>query len=59
MIRQIGYENIWIVAAASKIYSLPLQTLFVDTGDEEVNQNLRGYRKVIVGWQEKLVCRVL
>jgi predicted polyphosphate/ATP-dependent NAD kinase len=59
VIRQIGLENIHVVAAAGKIYSLPGQTLFVDTGDEELNNRLRGYRKVIVGWQETLVCRVM
>lgn len=59
VIRQIGPQNILVVAAASKIYALPGQALFVDTGDEELNAQLRGYRKVIVGWQETLVCRVL
>ncbi len=58
VIRQIGPENIWVVAAASKIYSLPDQCLFVDTGDEELNAQLRGYRRVLVGWQETLVCEV-
>lgn len=59
VIQQIGVQNILVVATASKIYSLPSQSLFVDTGDEKVNETLRGYRKVIVGWQETLVCRVL
>lgn len=59
VLRQIARENIWIVAAASKIYSLPEQSLYVDTGDEAADERLRGYWKVIVGWQESLVCRVL
>ncbi|MDL2253917.1 ATP-NAD kinase family protein [Ruminococcaceae bacterium OttesenSCG-928-I18] len=58
VIRQIGLDNLWVVAAASKIYSLPDQCLYVDTGDAELNEELRGYRKVIVGWQETLVCEV-
>lgn len=59
VIRQIGLNNIWIVAAAGKIYSLPSQTLFVDTGDNSLNDLIRGYIKVIVGWQETLVCKVM
>lgn len=58
VLRQIGLDNIWVVAAASKIYSLPDQSLYVDTGDETLDAQLRGYRQVIVGWQEALVCRV-
>lgn len=58
VIRQIGFENIKVVASASKIYSLQNQQLFVDTGDSELDNELRGYRKVIVGWQETLVCKV-
>lgn len=58
VIRNIGFENILIVAAGSKIYSLPDQTLLVDTGDPELDEELRGYRKVITGWQETLICRV-
>ncbi|HHW93468.1 MAG TPA: ATP-NAD kinase family protein [Clostridiaceae bacterium] len=59
VIRQIGLENLVVVAAASKIFSLPDQTLYVDSGDESLNEEIRGYMKVIVGWQETLVCRVM
>jgi predicted polyphosphate/ATP-dependent NAD kinase len=58
VIRRIGLDHLWIVAVAGKIYSLPDQSLFVDTGDESLDDALRGYRKVIVGWQETLVCRI-
>ncbi len=58
VIKQIGIENIWVVATASKIYSLPDQSLYVDTSDNELDNELRGYRRVIVGWQEYLVCKV-
>lgn len=58
VIRNIGLDNIWIVAAASKIHSLPGHRLFVDTGDQDLNEALQGYRKVVVGWQEMLVCKV-
>ena len=59
VIRHIGLDHIWVVAAARKIYELDNQSLYVDTGDLELNESLRGYRKVIVGYQETLVCQVL
>ncbi len=59
IIRRVGRENIWIIAAASKIYGLPEQTLYVDTGDPDLDEELRGYWRVIVGWQETLICRVM
>lgn len=59
VIRQIGTKNICVVAAAAKIFALPQQSLFVDTGDTALDQSLRGYQRVTVGWQEQLVCRVL
>ncbi len=58
VIRQIGLDNVWVVAAASKIYSLPDQCLFVDTGDAALNADLRGYKRVVVGFGETLVCEV-
>lgn len=58
VIRAVGLENIWVIAAASKIYFLPDQTLLVDTGDEKLNDSLRGYIRVSVGWQETLICSV-
>ena len=58
VIRQVGVENVLVVAAASKIYALPDQSLYVDTGNEALDEMLRGYRKIIIGWQESLVCRV-
>ncbi len=59
VIRHIGLDHIWVVAAARKIYELDNQNLYVDTGDVDLNESLRGYRKVIVGYQETLVCQVL
>lgn len=59
VIRQVGLEHIWVVATGGKIYGLPNQQLYVDTGDPRLDQALRGYRRVIVGWQEALVCNVL
>lgn len=58
IIKLIDKPNIWIVATADKIYTLPGNTLRVDTSDEELDMKLSGYYKVIVGWQEQIVCAV-
>ncbi len=59
IIRRVGSDNIIVIATPSKIYSLMLKPLLVDTGDEEVDQRLRGYRKVVTGYREEIVCKVL
>jgi len=59
IIRRVGSDNIIVIATPGKIYSLMLKPLLVDTGDEEVDQLLRGYRKVVTGYREETVCNVL
>jgi predicted polyphosphate/ATP-dependent NAD kinase len=58
VIRRVGSDNIIVIATPSKIYSLMLKPLLVDTGDEDVDQRLRGYRKVVTGYGEETVCKV-
>lgn len=58
VIRLIEKDNLWIVASADKIYGLEGSTLVVDTSDSELDKEIAGYRKVIVGWQERIVCKV-
>lgn len=59
VIRAVGINNIWVAATGSKIFALPNHQLYVDTGDEKLDEELRGYMKVINGWQETLICKVL
>jgi len=59
IIRRVGFDNVIVIATPSKICSLMLKPLLVDTGDEEVDQRLRGYRKVVTGYREETVCKVL
>lgn len=54
IIRLVGLENIIILATKHKLKGL--SSLRVDTGDAELDQALRGYRRVIVDYgEERLV----
>jgi len=48
VIRKVGLKNIIIVATPSKMMNAPF--LYADTGDEEINKNLAGWRQVVVGY---------
>ncbi|MGX6977671.1 ATP-NAD kinase family protein [Vagococcus elongatus] len=58
VIREIRKENIWIVATADKLYSLHDNLLHVDTSDPDLDEELSGYWRIIVGWHEEIVCQV-
>ncbi|MGC9396730.1 MAG: ATP-NAD kinase family protein [Anaerolineae bacterium] len=56
VIRQVGRENIIVVATRSKLSSL--DCLRVDTGDIALDEVLAGYIEVTVGYREALVVKV-
>ncbi len=56
VIRRVGLDRILIVATPHKMARL--RRLTVDTGDPELDGQLRGYRRVIVGYHEERVVRV-
>lgn len=58
VIRKAGKENIIVAASRDKMLSFFGKTLYVDTGDEEVNRCLTGYMRVIVGYGEYAVIKV-
>ncbi|MEM3542713.1 MAG: ATP-NAD kinase, partial [Candidatus Methanomethylicia archaeon] len=57
VIKRVGVNNIIIVATKSKISSL--SKLHVDTGDDEIDAKLRGYRRVIIDYMEEKILRVV
>ncbi|MEM3023124.1 MAG: ATP-NAD kinase, partial [Candidatus Bathyarchaeia archaeon] len=58
VIREVGLENIVIVATRRKIASLRPPRLLVDTGDADLDGALRGYARVIIDYGEELVIKV-
>ncbi|AEM39392.1 ATP-NAD/AcoX kinase [Pyrolobus fumarii 1A] len=57
VIRAVGVDNVIVVATWSKIRSLRYR-LRVDTGDPELDDALRGYRRVVVDYNEEVVAKV-
>ena len=58
VIREIGKENIIILATTAKIAEFHHQPFLVDTPDEELNKELCGYYRVITAYGEFTMCRV-
>lgn len=58
VIRQVGLENIIVAASKPKMLSLFGKPLLVDTGDEELNEELSGYRRVYVGYEDSVMFKV-
>jgi predicted polyphosphate/ATP-dependent NAD kinase len=59
VIKKVGKGNIIVVSTAEKIHSLGGRPLWVDTGDQKVDRMLSGYIRVVTGYNEQIVYRVL
>ena len=59
VIKKVGKGNIIVVSTTGKIHSLGGQPLWVDTGDRLVDRMLSGYIRVVTGYNEQIVYRVL
>jgi len=59
VIKKVGEGNIIVVSTAGKIHSLGGRPLWVDTGDQKVDRMLSGYVRVVTGYNEQIVYRVL
>jgi predicted polyphosphate/ATP-dependent NAD kinase len=59
VIRRVGVENVCVLATRNKLSSFQVEkALLVDTGDENLNKMLSGYRRVITGYREEVVTKV-
>jgi len=58
VIRRVGRENIVIIATPRKLARLGGRPLRVDTGDPELDQELRGYYKVHTGYGRRTLYKV-
>jgi predicted polyphosphate/ATP-dependent NAD kinase len=58
IIKKAGKDNIVVIASKEKLASLQGRPLLVDTGSDEVNEKLRGYMRVITGYNDYVVYKV-
>jgi predicted polyphosphate/ATP-dependent NAD kinase len=55
IIKQVGIENIIVIAARGKILALNGRPLLVDTNDPALDQSFSGYMRVITGYNESIM----
>jgi predicted polyphosphate/ATP-dependent NAD kinase len=58
VLKQIGRDNIMVVATRQKIHSLGGRPLLVDSGEEAMDEALRGYYRIITGFREAIIYKV-
>jgi len=58
VIRQVGTDNILIIATNEKLHSLQGRPLLVDTGDVELDKKLCGLKQVITGFEQRTLYKV-
>ena len=58
VIERVGIENVLVVATETKLAALGGRPLLVDTGDEQLDDALSGYRRVVTGYGREVVYRV-
>lgn len=58
VICKVGKDNIIVVATKNKLSGLAGNELYVDTGDEEVNKLLSGWKRVIAGYGYEVLRKI-
>ncbi len=58
VIRTVGTNNIMVTATRTKLKALEQRPLLVDTGDQELNKDIIGYKNVIVGYNDAVMYQV-
>lgn len=50
VLRKVGKDNVMVIATPNKL--ITTEMLKIDTGDEELNEEFRGYNRVVMGYGE-------
>ncbi len=58
LLRQVGRENLIVIATKSKIEALDGRPLIVDSGDPQLNHQLSGLIRVVTGYRDAILYRV-
>lgn len=58
VIKKIGKKNIIVIATKEKIAKLSGKPFLVDLGNDEMDDMLKGYVKVITGYMEKVIYKI-
>ncbi len=58
VIRQVGRENIIIIASNEKLRSLDKRPMVSDTGDSDLDRQLAGLYSVVTGYQQKTLYKL-
>lgn len=51
VIKEVGADNITIIATSHKLYELPENKMLIDTGDSNLDEKLSGYYRVITDYK--------
>ena len=57
VIRRVGKENVWVLVTPQKLTATPV--LRVDTGDAKLDDEFRGYIKVLTGYRQTRMVKVV
>ena len=58
VLKIIGPKNVIIIATKFKLMNIPNQILRIDTRDPELDEELKGFYRVIVDYDELKICKV-
>ena len=58
VLTQVDRKDIHIVATQQKIHALRGRSLLIDTSDEETNQRLCGYYRIVTGYHQHIIYKM-
>lgn len=59
VIRRVGGDNVIVLATPQKLATLRGRALRVDTGDPSLDEELRGYYKVVTGYRRRTLIKAM